>query len=95
MSACGSVQQRVAPLPMTWMRFPPWRAATIPRLDLGLALSETELAARSGDFATGIDLPSPHVWGAAEDLALSPAKLVTLDVPTYWEQDDAARVFAA
>ena len=61
----------------------------------GLALSETELAARSGDFATGIDLPSPHVWGAAEDLALSPAKLVTLDVPTYWEQDDAARVFAA
>ncbi|HYC90594.1 MAG TPA: hypothetical protein VEO54_15365 [Thermoanaerobaculia bacterium] len=61
----------------------------------GLALSETELAAKSGDFATGADLPSPHIWGSADDGALSPAKLVTLDVLSYWDQDDAARIFAA
>jgi hypothetical protein len=29
------------------------------------------------------------------DLALSGAKLVTLDVPSYWDAEDAARLFAA
>lgn len=61
----------------------------------GLGVTETELAAKSGDFATRTDLPSAHIWGAADDLALSRAKLVTLEVPSYWEQDEAARVFAA
>lgn len=61
----------------------------------GLAVSEPELAAKSGELGTAADLPLPHVWGAADDLALSRAKLVTLDVPSYWEQDDAARIFAA
>ena len=61
----------------------------------GLTLTETDLATRSSVLAATVDLPHPHVWGAVEDLALSPAKLVTLDVPTYWAQDDAARVFAA
>jgi len=61
----------------------------------GLALTETELATRSSVLAGTGDPPYPHVWGAAEDLALSPAKLVTLDVPSYWAPDDASRVFAA
>ena len=61
----------------------------------GLTLTETDLATRSSVLAGTGDPPYPHVWGAAEDLALSPAKLVTLDVPSYWAPDDAARVFAA
>ncbi|HVE70661.1 MAG TPA: hypothetical protein VNI54_04775 [Thermoanaerobaculia bacterium] len=61
----------------------------------GLAVSETELATMSGTFAGGGDLPYPHVWSIADDLALSSAKLVTLDVPSYWDADDARRVFAA
>jgi hypothetical protein len=31
----------------------------------------------------------------SHDLALSGAKLVTLDVPSYWDQDDAVRLFAS
>ncbi|HET8797636.1 MAG TPA: hypothetical protein VFO89_08115 [Thermoanaerobaculia bacterium] len=61
----------------------------------GLTLTECDLAAKSGALASRSDLPSPHIWGSAEDLALSPTKLVTLDVPSYWELDDAERVFAA
>ena len=61
----------------------------------GLAVSETELATMSGTLAGGGDLPYPHVWSVADDLALSSAKLVTLDVPSYWDADDARGVFAA
>lgn len=61
----------------------------------GLAVADSDVAVRSAELAAGGNLPYPHVWGASEDLALSRASLVTLDVPSYWEQDDAARVFAA
>jgi hypothetical protein len=61
----------------------------------GLALSEIELAARSGELANRHDRPFGHVMDDSEDLALTKTKLVTLDVPSYWESDDAARLFAA
>lgn len=61
----------------------------------GLTLSEVELAAKSGDLATRGDRSFAHVMDDAEDLALTKAKLVTLDVPSYWDSNDAARLFAA
>lgn len=61
----------------------------------GFTLSETDLAVKSTEFATRSGLPYPHVMDQSHDLALSGAKLVTLDVPSYWDQDDAARLFAA
>lgn len=61
----------------------------------GMAFSETDLATKSGELAARADLPYPHVMDQSHDLALSRAKLVTLDVPSYWDQDDAARLFAA
>jgi len=61
----------------------------------GLTLSEIELAAKGGELATRNDRSFAHVMDEAEDLALTKAKLVTLDVPSYWESDDAARLVAA
>jgi hypothetical protein len=61
----------------------------------GFTFSETDLAVKSAEFATRSDLPYPHVMDQSNDLALSGAKLVTLDVPSYWDQDDAVRLFAA
>lgn len=61
----------------------------------GFTFTEADLAARSGELASGHDRPFPHVFEDAADLALSNAKLVTLDVPSYWGADDAARLFAA
>lgn len=61
----------------------------------GFTFTDTELAARSGDLAVRTDRPFPHVLDDAADLALSNARLVTLDVPSYWDGDDAARLFAA
>lgn len=61
----------------------------------GFTLSETDLAVKSAEFATRSDLAYPHVLDQSHDLALSGSKLVTLDVPSYWDQDDAARLFAA
>jgi hypothetical protein len=61
----------------------------------GLTLTESELATKSTELATRSDVPYAHIWGLADDFALSSAKLVTLDVPSYWDADDAARLFAA
>jgi hypothetical protein len=61
----------------------------------GFTFTDTELAAKSGDFASRTDRPFAHVLDDAADLALSKAKLVTLDVPSYWDSDDASRLFAA
>jgi hypothetical protein len=60
----------------------------------GLAMSEIDLAARSGELASRHDRAFAHVMDDSEDLALTKAKLVTLDVPSYWHSDDAARLFA-
>ena len=60
----------------------------------GLTLTETELAGKSGELSLAAQ-PFPHVMDRADDLALSRTKLVLLDVPSYWQQDDAARLFAA
>jgi len=61
----------------------------------GFTFSETDLAVKSAEFAARSDVPYAHVMDQSHDLALSGAKLVTLDVPSYWDQDDAARMFAA
>ena len=61
----------------------------------GLTLTETDLAARSGDLAARPTLPYPHLIDRTTDLALSSSHLVTLDVPFHWEADDASRFFAA
>ena len=61
----------------------------------GLTFTDTDLAARSGEFASRHEQPHPHVLDDATDLALTRVKLVTLDVPSYWDVDDAARLFAA
>lgn len=60
----------------------------------GLACKDTDLAVKSGELSNCTDLPFPHVMDRADDLALSRAKLVTLDVPSYWGQEDAARLLA-
>jgi hypothetical protein len=61
----------------------------------GFTFTDTELAAKSGELATSAGLPHPHVMDQSADLALSGAKLVTLDAPSYWDAEDAARLFAA
>jgi hypothetical protein len=61
----------------------------------GLTVIDTDLAAKSGDLAARNDRPFAHVIDDVVDLALSTAKLVTLDVPSYWDAEDAARLFAA
>jgi hypothetical protein len=61
----------------------------------GLTVSDTDLAATSADFATRAELPYQHVLARVPDLALSSAHLVTLEVPSYWEQHDATQLLAA
>lgn len=61
----------------------------------GFTFTDTELAAKSGELATSAGLPHPHVLDQSADLALSGAKLITLDVPSYWDAEDAVRVFAS
>jgi hypothetical protein len=61
----------------------------------GLTFTDTDLAAKSGELAGRPERPYPHVLDDAADLALTRVKLVTLDVPSYWDVDDAARLFAA
>ena len=61
----------------------------------GFTFTDTDLAAKSGELASRHDRAFAHVIDDAADLALSKAKLVTLDVPSYWDADDAARLFAA
>jgi hypothetical protein len=63
------------------------------RFDLSIA--ETELAARSADLAQRSVLPSSHVIDRSADLALARIDLVTLDVPSYWSQTEAADFLAA
>ena len=60
----------------------------------GFTSTETELATMSAEFMSRTDLPYANVIDRADDLALSRTQLVTLDVPSYWEADDARRFFA-
>jgi len=62
---------------------------------LGLIYSDIELATRSAEFINRRDLPYPYVIDRADDLALSAAQLITLEVPSHWGQEDAARFLAA
>lgn len=57
----------------------------------GFTSTETELATKSAEFMGRTDLPYANVLDRADDLALSGAQLVTLDVPSYWDQDEAQR----
>ena len=61
----------------------------------GLAVADTDLAGASDAFARRSDLPYPAVLDTTADLGLSHARLVTLDVPSYWGPDDATRLLAA
>lgn len=61
----------------------------------GFTYTETELATKSAEFTGRTDLPSPNVIDRADDFALSRTQIVTLDVPSYWDQDDAQRFLAA
>ncbi len=61
----------------------------------GFSHTDADLAATSAGLAGRTELPYPHVIERAPDLALSQASLVLLDVPSYWEQDDAERFFAS
>jgi hypothetical protein len=61
----------------------------------GFTCTEAELATKSAEFMSRPDLPYANVIDRADDLALSRAQLVTLDVPSHWDQDDAQRFFAA
>jgi hypothetical protein len=59
----------------------------------GLTLTDAEIAVNSTRLLSGIDLP--YVLTRHDDAALSETQLVTLDVPSHWDQDDARRIFAA
>ena len=61
----------------------------------GLPHTDPDLATKSAEFMTRRDLPYPYVIDRADDLALSAAQLITLDVPSHWDQDDAMRFLAA
>jgi hypothetical protein len=61
----------------------------------GFPHTENDLAASSADFANRAELPYPHVIERADDLGVSRAGLVLLDVPSYWGPDDAQRFFNA
>ena len=61
----------------------------------GFTYTDAELATKSVEFMTRRDLPYANVIDRADDLALSGTQLVTLDVPSYWDQDDVTRLFAA
>lgn len=61
----------------------------------GFTFTDTDLAAKSGELAGRQERPYPHVLDDVADVALTRVKLVTLDVPSYWDADDAARLFAA
>lgn len=61
----------------------------------GFTCTESELATKSAEFMHRTDPQYAHVIDRADDLGLSRAHLVTLDVPSYWGQDDAQRLFAA
>jgi hypothetical protein len=62
----------------------------------GFTLTDAELAAKGSDLAARTELPrGAYIFDHAADLALSRAKLVTLEVPSYWEPDDAAPLLTA
>jgi hypothetical protein len=61
----------------------------------GLTQTDTELAIKSAEFMTRTDLPYPYVIDRADDLALSVAQLITLDVPFHWDAEDATRFLTA
>jgi hypothetical protein len=55
----------------------------------GLPVGEGEIALLSIAFVTDAAF-SRHIMTRNEDRALSESALVTLDVPSYWDADDAA-----
>lgn len=57
----------------------------------GLTCTEIDLAAKSAEFAARRDFAYANVFERTDDLALSQSQLVTLDVPSYWEADEARR----
>jgi hypothetical protein len=61
----------------------------------GFTYTEPELATMSAEFMSRTELPYANVIGRADDLGLSRAQLVTLDVPSYWEADEAQRFLSA
>lgn len=61
----------------------------------GLTFTDVELATKSAEFAARRDFAYANVIDRADDLALSQSQLVTLDVPSYWEADEARRFLAA
>jgi hypothetical protein len=61
----------------------------------GFTHTDSDLAAKGAELSQRTDLPYGHAIERAEDLALSSAQLVTLDVPTYWGPDDARTFLVA
>ena len=61
----------------------------------GLPYSDVELATKSSEFATRREFAYAGVIDRADDLALSTSQLVTIDVPSYWEADEARRFLGA
>lgn len=61
----------------------------------GVALRDADLAAVATEFANGRTSPFAHVFDRTADLALSRTQLVTLEVPSHWTPDEAARLLAA
>lgn len=57
----------------------------------GFTYTDTELATKSAEFMARREFSYANVVDRADDLALSKAQLVTLDVPTYWKQEEAQR----
>lgn len=60
----------------------------------GIIASDAELAGRSGDLAQRSVLPYPYVLDRSDDRALSGTRIVTLEIPSHWDHDDAGRLFA-
>jgi hypothetical protein len=60
----------------------------------GVTFADPDLAAKSALLAQAAELPSPHVVERSADYARSSTQLVTLEVPTYWDQEEAHRFLA-
>ena len=61
----------------------------------GFTCTEAELATKSAEFTSRVELPHAYVLDRAEDLALTRTHLVTLDIPSHWDQNDAQQFLGA
>lgn len=61
----------------------------------GFTYTDEELATKGAELMDRTDLPYANVIDRADDLALSGAQIVTLDVPSYWGNEEAQRFLAA